>query len=116
MKRETEKRLVEQRCIGAYLDGLQAKVNALPALWFSERLQSASGEELRRRRTLKAGRGRGSNDVMKDMDSVIRAIPLRSQIAPFFSPGSKIPSHRTPKQVCDRGHDIMQVMESECHL
>ena len=37
----------EQRRIVAYLDGLQAKVNALPALCFSGRLQSASGEELR---------------------------------------------------------------------
>ena len=49
----------------------------------------------------------GSNDVMNDTDDVIRAIPLRSQIAPFFSAGSTI---------CDRGHDIMQVMESEHHL
>jgi hypothetical protein len=29
-----------------YLDGLQAKVNALPARCFSGRLQSAGGEEL----------------------------------------------------------------------
>jgi len=37
----------KQRHIVAYLDGLQAKVNALPALRFSGRLQFASGEELR---------------------------------------------------------------------
>jgi hypothetical protein len=43
----------------AYLNGLysgeylrQAKVNALPALCFSGQLQSATGEELRLRRTL----------------------------------------------------------------
>ena len=35
----------EQRRIVAYLDGLQAKVNALPAHGFG-RLQSKSGEEL----------------------------------------------------------------------
>jgi hypothetical protein len=35
----------KQRRIVAYLDGLQAKVNALPAHGFG-RLQSASGEEL----------------------------------------------------------------------
>ena len=46
MKRETVKSLDEQRRIVAYLDGLQAKVNAL------RELQSAGGEELRRRRTL----------------------------------------------------------------
>jgi len=40
MKRETKKPLDEQRRIVAYLDGLQAKVNALRVL------QSASGEEL----------------------------------------------------------------------
>ena len=40
MKRETEKPLDEQRRIVAYLDGLQARVNAL------RELQSASGEEL----------------------------------------------------------------------
>jgi very-short-patch-repair endonuclease len=45
-----------------------------------------------------------NNDVMNDIDSVIRAIPLRSQIAPFFSPESI---------TCDRGHYIMHVMESE---
>jgi hypothetical protein len=46
--------LDERRRIVAYLDGLppigdlrQAKVNALPALSFSGRFQSASGEELR---------------------------------------------------------------------
>jgi hypothetical protein len=38
--------LDEQRRIVTYLDGLQAKVHALRGL------QSASGEELRRRRTL----------------------------------------------------------------
>jgi hypothetical protein len=38
----------EQRRIVAYLDGLQAKVNAL------RELQSTSGEELRRSRTLMA--------------------------------------------------------------
>jgi hypothetical protein len=37
--------LDQQRPIVAYLDGLQAKVNALPAHAFG-RLQSASGEEL----------------------------------------------------------------------
>jgi hypothetical protein len=48
----------EQRRIVSYLDGLPAKLNALPALRSSGRLQSpkailsASGEELRRRRTL----------------------------------------------------------------
>jgi hypothetical protein len=46
MKRETEKSLDEQRRIIDYLDGLQAKVNALPALRSSGRLQSVSGEEL----------------------------------------------------------------------
>ena len=40
MKRETKKPLDEQRRIIAYLDGLQAKVNAL------RDLQSTSGEEL----------------------------------------------------------------------
>jgi len=40
MREETEKPLDKQRRIVAYLDGLQAKVNALRGL------QSASGEEL----------------------------------------------------------------------
>jgi len=39
--------LVEQRRIVAYLDGLQAKVNALPAPCCLGQLQSASGKELR---------------------------------------------------------------------
>jgi hypothetical protein len=46
MKRETEKSLDEQRHIVVYLDGLQSKVHALPALRSSGRLQSVSGEEL----------------------------------------------------------------------
>ena len=46
MKQETEKSLDEQRRIVAYLDGLQAKVNALLALCSSGRLQFTSGEEL----------------------------------------------------------------------
>jgi hypothetical protein len=43
--------LDEQRCIAAYLDSLQAKLNALPAHAFG-RLQSASGEELSPKRRL----------------------------------------------------------------
>ncbi|HEU0291198.1 MAG TPA: hypothetical protein VFR47_00580 [Anaerolineales bacterium] len=39
--------ITEQRRIVVYLDGLrQAMVNALPAMRFSGRLQSTSGEEL----------------------------------------------------------------------
>ena len=42
---ENNKSLDEQRRIVAYLDGLQAKVNALPAHAFG-RLQVKGGEEL----------------------------------------------------------------------